>query len=182
LDVPCQFPELAVVTETGRGSKRRRCPTTIPALRQAVDGIARPRSLALEERPLADWLWRHLSGPVEALTVCDPRRKHLIAKDADKDDPIDAAKLAQLLRGGYLKAVHHPASLERAAFKHRVLVYHDRVRQRVGAANRVMAYLRRYGMFVAEKALATLAGCQALQQRLPSVGQIARNLELLWPS
>ncbi|MBI1916970.1 MAG: transposase [Planctomycetes bacterium] len=79
------------------------------------------------------------------MTVCDPRRNHLIAKDSDKDDPIDAEKLAQLLRGGYLKAVHHPQSLERAVFKQLVLLYHDRVRQQVREANRVMAYLRRHG-------------------------------------
>jgi hypothetical protein len=32
--------------------------------------------------------------------VCNPRRNHLIAKEGEKDDPIDAEKLAQLYRGG----------------------------------------------------------------------------------
>jgi hypothetical protein len=54
------------------------------------------------------------------LVVCEPRRNPLIAKDSDKDDPIDAEKLALLYRGGYLKPVHHPESLDRAIFKRHV--------------------------------------------------------------
>jgi transposase len=182
LDVHCQFTELAVVTQNGQLTKRDRCPTTIPALREALEAIGRPRHVAFEEGPLADWLWRNLTGHVEELTVCDPRRNHLIAKDSDKDDPIDAEKLAQLLRGGYLKAVHHPESLERAVFKQLVLLYHDRVRQRVREANRVMAYLRRHGVFVKEKAFADPQERPGLVQRLPTQRLIASNLELLWQS
>jgi transposase len=182
LDVHCQFTELAVVTPAGRLTKRQRCATTIPALCAALDAIAPPRSVAFEEGPLADWLWRNLTGHAETLTVCDPRRNQLIAKDSDKDDPIDAEKLAQLLRGGYLKGVHHPASLERAVFKQLVLLYHDRVGQRVRAANRVMAYLRRHGVFVQEKAFAAPEERPGLVQRLPAQRLIATNLELLWES
>jgi transposase len=181
-DVHCSFTEIAVVTESGRLTRRQRCPTTIPDLAAALDGVPRPCAVAVEEGPLADWLWRHLADRVEAFTVCDPRRNHLIAKDSDKDDPIDAEKLAQLLRGGYLKAVHHPPSLERAAFKQLVLLYHDRVRQRVREANRAMAYLRRHGVFVREKAFADEQGRPALRGRLPAVRAIAANLELLWQS
>jgi transposase len=182
LDVHCQFTELAVVTQSGHLTKRQRCPTTIPALREALDAIGRPRRVALEEGPMADWLWRNLTGHAETVTVCDPRRNHLIAKDSDKDDPIDAEKLAQLLRGGYLKAVHHPESLDRAAFKQLVLLYHDRVRQRVGEANRVMACLRRHGVFVHEQAFADKEDRPGLVQRLPGQRLIASNLELLWHS
>ena len=182
LDVHCQFTELAVVTQSGHLTQRQRCPTTIPALRAALDAIRPPRQVAFEEGPLADWLWRNLAGHADSVTVCDPRRNHLIAKDSDKDDPIDAEKLAQLLRGGYLKAVHHPESLERAVFKQLVLLYHDRVRQRVREANRVMAYLRRHGVFVQEKAFAAPEQRPGLVQRLPAQRLIATNLELLWES
>lgn len=182
LDVHCEFTELAVVTQSGHLSKRQRCPTTIPALREALDAIGRPRSVTFEEGPMADWLWRNLTSHGETVTVCEPRRNSLIAKDSDKDDPIDAEKLAQLLRGGYLKAVHHPETLERAVFKQLVLLYHDRVRQRVGEANRVMAYLRRYGVFVREQAFVDQQDRPALVQRLPQQPRIASNLELLWQS
>jgi len=180
LDVHCSFTEVAVVTQSGRLSKRQRCPTTIPDLAEALEAVPRPRAVALEEGPLADWLWRNLAGRADEFLVCDPRRNHLIAKDSDKDDPIDAEKLAQLYRGGYLKAVHHPASLDRAVFKHLVLLYHDRVRQRVAEANRVMAYLRRYGVFVREQAFAAAEGRAALVGQLPAHKLAAANLRLLW--
>ena len=181
-DVHCAFTEIAVVTATGRIRQRQRCPTTIPDLVAALEGIPRPRAAALEEGPLADWLWRNLARHTDGFTVCDPRRNRLIAKDSDKDDPIDAEKLAQLLRGGYLKAVHHPESLERSVFKHLVLVYHDRVRQRVREANRVMGYLRRYGLFVREKAFRQEADRDRLVAQLPPHRLIAANLQLLWES
>ena len=114
LDAHCQFTEMAVVNARGEVVQRGRCPTTIPALTELLGTAPRPCAVALEEGPLADWLWRHLAPRVEQFTVCDPRRNGLIAKDSDKDDPIDAAKLAHLLCGGYLKAVHHPAAQGRA--------------------------------------------------------------------
>jgi transposase len=180
LDVPCTFTQMAVVTASGRLSQRHRCPTTIAELVQALQAVPRPRCVALEEGPLADWLWRNLARHADAFTVCDPRRNRLIAQESDKDDPIDAEKLAQLLRGGYLKPVHHPESLERSVFKHLVLLYHDRVRQRVREANRVMGYLRRYGVFVREKAFQRPEERHRLVARLPPHRLIAVNLRLLW--
>lgn len=180
LDVHCTFTEIAVVNSAGQLVQRQRCATTIPALVEVLDSLPQPRRVAWEEGPLADWLWRNLAGHADELLVCDPRRNHLIAKESDKDDPIDAEKLAQLLRGGYLKPVHHPASLARAVFKHLVLLYHDRVRQRVAEANRVMAYLRRYGVFVREKAFRDAAERGALLKRLPPQALVAANLRLLW--
>ena len=153
-DTHCQDTELVVVTGTGRVTKRFRCPTTIPSLVEAIKTVRRPRYLAFEEGPMADWLYRSLLPWVDGITVCEPRRNHLIAKEGDHDDPVDAEKLAQLFRGGYVKAVHHPESFDRSVFKHHVSLYHDRVSHRVAEANRIMGYLRRYGVFVQENAFA----------------------------
>jgi len=38
--------------------------------------------------------------------VCDPR-KNALMKEGNKSDKIDACKLADLLRGGYLHSVYH---------------------------------------------------------------------------
>jgi hypothetical protein len=59
-------------------------------------------------------LWRNLREAVDQLVVSEPRRNRLIAKDGDKDDDLDAEKLAQLLRGGYVKAVYQVQTLVRA--------------------------------------------------------------------
>src|SRR5258706_4528194 len=106
--------------------RRWHVPTTIPALREVIESIPRPRKLTFEEGPLADWLNRELASSAEELIVSDPRRNGLIARDGDKDDPIDAEKLCDLMIGGYLRAGHHPQSLERSLFKRQVGLYHQR--------------------------------------------------------
>ena len=128
---------------------------------------------------MADWLIRSLTGHAEQITACDPRRNRLIAKDSDKDDPIDAAKLAQLLRGGYLKPVHHGDSWERTLFKRHVALYHDRVRQRVREANRMMAYLRRFGIFVRERSVADPQKRMEWMETLPKDEIIRFHVDLL---
>jgi transposase len=114
-----------------------------------VESVRRPRRLTFEEGPLADWLARNLTAHVDELVVCDPRRNHLIAKDSDKDDALDAEKLAHLFRGGYLKQVHQPQSLDRSLLKQHVNFYHDLVRNRVRQGHQLTAQLRRHGVFVA---------------------------------
>jgi len=179
-DTHCKETDLAVVAATGRLTKPFRCPTTIPALTEAIRKVPRPRYPAFEEAlqrkvvaadsevgryggcatsrcregPVADWPYRSLLPFVDRITVCEPRRNHLIAKGGDHDDPIDAEKLAQLLRGGHVQRVHPPESFERSVFKHHAGLYHGRVEHRVEEANRIMGFLRRYGVFVQERAFA----------------------------
>ena len=180
LDVHCAFTELAVVTRRGRLTKRDRYPTAIPPLAEAITGISRPRYLTFEEGPLADWLFRHLGPYVDEVLVCEPRRNHLIAKDSDKDDPIDAEKLAQLYRGHYLKRVHHPESLERAIFKQHVAAYHDAVRLRVARANRILAQFRQHGVFLKEADFARQEDRGTLFARLPASQLLRDDVACLW--
>lgn len=154
LDTHCQSTDLAWISESGRVQGRAKVPTTIPKLVEAIEAIPRKRAVVLEEGPLADWLYRNLLIHVDQIVVANPRRNALIAKESDKDDPIDAEKLAQLLRGDFLKPVHHPETLERMIFKQQISLYHDQVRHRVREANRVMAQFRRWGVFLKEKAFA----------------------------
>lgn len=180
LDAHSTFSETAVVTKSGRLTKRERCPTTIPELVAVIESVPRPRQLTFEEGPLADWLFRNLRGVVDGLVVCDPRRNQLIAKESDKDDPIDAEKLARLFRGGYLKAVHHSQSEERAIFKQEVGLYHDRVRQRVRAANRIIAQVRRHGLVVQEEHFAGEQERADVLKQLPESEVLRADLKMLW--
>ena len=179
-DVHSSFSEVAVLNQEGVLLQRGRCATTIVALSHVLSLSPRPRHLVIEEGPLADWLWRHLRSQVDEMVVCEPRRNRLIAQDGDKDDPLDAAKLAQLYRGGYVKAVHHGDSLERAIFKQHVGLYHDAVRQRVREALRISSLLRRHGVFVREKAFRAAEDRKALLGRLPLSPTLAADLRLLW--
>jgi transposase len=171
---------MAVVTRSGRLAKREQCGTTIPELAALIESVPRTRLLCFEEGPLADWLFRNLRGLVDGITVCDPRRNHLIAKESDKDDPIDAEKLARLFRGGYLKPVHHPESAERSIFKQHVALYHDRVRERVRAANRIIAQVRRHGIVVQESHFGTTSRRTELWKVLPEDPLLRTDLQMLW--
>lgn len=179
-DTHCGFTELATISPGGRLVRRDRCPTTIAALAKAAAEIRSARVMVIEEGPLADWLLRGLSERGERVVVCDPRRNHLIAKDSDKDDPIDAEKLAQLARGGFIKEIHHAESFDRVAFKRRVALYHDQVRHRVREANRLMAQCRQLGVFLHEKDFAERERWCECQVRLPIHKVVRADLNLLW--
>ena len=151
LDTYSPFTEFAVMTEAGKISQRGQCATTIPAISDVLRAVPRPRFVTFEEGPLAGWLYRNLREDVDRPIVCEPRRNRLIAEDGDKDDPVDAGKLADLLRGGYLKEVHQAETLERAVFKQHVSIYHGRVRHRVREALQLISLFRRHGVAIREK-------------------------------
>jgi hypothetical protein len=108
LDVHCAFCEMAVMTRSGKLVLRDRCETRIPALREAIAKVRRPRRLTFEEGPLADWLARELRSTVDELVVCEPRRNSWIARDGDRlgegllQRGNSRLLLAAGLRGSYL--------------------------------------------------------------------------------
>jgi transposase len=179
LDTHCAFTDFAAASSKGDIVRRESCATTIPELVEAIERVRRPRYLTFEEGPLADWLSRHLRTRVDRLVVCEPRRNGLIAKDGDKDDPIDAEKLAQLFRGGYLKEVHQSGTLERSLLKQHVGFYHDRVRERVRQGHQLVALLRRHGVFASIDDVADPEQRKVLWRRLPTSKLLRDDLHLL---
>jgi transposase len=153
LDVHSTFCEGGYIDDVGREKTAWHEPTAIPELIKAIEAVPRPRKLVIEEGPLADWLYRNLSPRVDEMVVCDPHRNALIAKDGDKSDALDWRKLAALYRGGFIKPVHHAASLERSLFKQHVQLYHDRVAHRVSEAQKIIWRVRRLGVFIKQKDL-----------------------------
>lgn len=109
--------------------------------------------LAIEEGTMSGWLYRNLHDKLEQFISSDPRRNKLIASDGDKDDKIDAAKLASLLRGGFLRAIHHSDDDGRAELKHWVSLYHDRVRDAVRSINKIRARCRMHGVTISRSIL-----------------------------
>jgi transposase len=182
LDTHVPFCELAAVDERGNLKERSRCGTRIPDLVELLERVPRPRRLVIEEGPLADWLWRNLRAHVDEMIVCEPRRNRLVSEDGDKDDPLDAEKLAQLYRGGYVKVVHHSDSLARSIFKQHVTLYHQRVRQRVGEGHRVRCLFARHGVFLRAKDFADPEQRPALLARLPESTILREGVELLFQS
>ena len=99
MDTHSYSTEVCVKTRANTPGKTWRVNTTIPALREAIASVPRPRHLTFEEGPLASWLYRNLKADADRLVVCDPRKNALVAKGGDKDDAIDAGKLADSPRG-----------------------------------------------------------------------------------
>jgi transposase len=179
-DTHCLRCDVAVVTTAGDVVQRQRCETNIPTLLEIVQSVPRPRALVIEEGPLAGWLWRELRGALDRMVVCQPRRNRLIYEEGDKDDPIDGEKLAQLLRGGFVKEVHQVESLERAVFKQQVALYHFRVRQRVRESLRLSSLFRQHGVMIRENAYVASADRPALLARLPDNAVLREAVQLLW--
>jgi transposase len=157
--------------------------TTILAIREVIEAVSHPRKLTFEEGPLADWLLRNLSGSVEEVVVCDPRKNALVAKDGDKDDPIDAGKLCDLFIGGYVRAVHHAATLGRQVIKQTVGLYHERVGHRVSEANKLIGRFKRWGVIISERHFARAEDREGLLERLGSQAEqeaVKEHMRLLW--
>jgi len=178
-DVDSKMTELAV-ERNGRIVCRQRVETSIVGIKQFLAGVCGRKALSLEEGPMADWLYRNLKDSVDELVVCDPRRNKLIACDGDKDDPIDAGKLAELHRGGYLRAVHHSDSAERVLLKQWVGLYHDRVKEAVREVNKIRARCRMHGL---RPPRGFLCNAKVQKQWLAELGGhgVRGQLELLLP-
>ncbi len=180
MDVHCGFSEFTAVDGDGKVYHRARCATTIPTLIEELKKVPRPRYVVIEEGALADWLCRNLRPQVDDMIACNPRRNRLIAQEGDKDDPIDAEKLAHLYRGGYVKPVHHSDSWSRALLKQHVGLYHDRVRNRVRESQHVVSLLRRHGVFIRERDFVNPSDRPTVLSRLPKDRLLAEDVQLLW--
>ena len=168
------------IEEKGRIVQRHSVATSIRAIRQVLAGLQGVKHLVVEEGPLAGWLYRNLKDHVDTMVVCDPRRNRLISDGGDKDDRIDAAKLAALLRGGYVHAVYHSADAERVSLKRWVALYHDRVKDATRAINKIRGCSRIYGQRVPRRALRDRMIRRAWLASLET--DLADQLRLLWMS
>jgi len=151
-DVHSNSTELAI-EKRGKIVARYSVPTSIPAIVNVLDSIQGKKYLAVEEGPMSGWLYRNLHDKLEQFISSDPRRNKLIASDGDKDDKIDAGKLASLLRGGFLRAIHHSDDDGRAELKHWVSLYHDRDRDAVRGINKIRARCRMHGVTISRSIL-----------------------------
>ena len=151
-DVHNNSTELAI-EKKNKIVARYSVPTTIPAISNVMDSLQGKKHLAIEEGPMAGWLYRNLHRKVDSFIVADPRRNKLISSDGDHDDKIDSAKLAMLLAGGYLREIYHSDNDQRVELKHWVGLYHDRIRDAVRNINKIRARCRMYGVTIPRKVL-----------------------------
>ena len=106
LDVHKTSISAAVLDESGKLVMQAVLMTNAAAVLSFMRGLRGTLRVTFEEGTHAAWLHKVLKSQVAEIVVCDPRRNALL-KTGNKNDQIDARKLADLLRADMLKAVYH---------------------------------------------------------------------------
>lgn len=137
--------DFAVVNEAGRLVKASRVSTSVSGFIEFVKTVPPPRTIYMEEGTLAAWALETCVRFGEKLVITDAKKNHWIGSSGQKDDSIDALKLAQLGRGGYIKEIHHPVG-QRRRFRELMIAYHDTVRSTTRIKNKIKAKFRQNGI------------------------------------
>jgi len=106
LDVHRDAITIAVMNSAGKVIMESIIETKAVTILQFIQGLRGDVYVTFEEGTWAAWLYDLLKPHVTKVVVCNPRKSALL-KDGSKGDKIDARKLAELLRGGYVKPVYH---------------------------------------------------------------------------
>src|ERR1700720_596896 len=106
LDVHQATISVAVMDSTGKVVMESILETKAATILEFFAGLRGTLSVTFEEGTWAAWLYDLLQPHVAKLVVCNPRKTALL-KDGNKNDRIDARKLAELLRLDSLKPVYH---------------------------------------------------------------------------
>src|SRR3989441_7266525 len=106
LDVHQATIMVAVMDSSGKLVMESILETKAATILQFFAGLRGTLWVTFEEGTCAAWLYDLLKPHVANLVVCNPRKNALL-KYGNKSDRIDARKLAELLRGNYLKSVYH---------------------------------------------------------------------------
>src|SRR5271167_1523711 len=97
---------IAVMNGEGKVVMESIIETKAITILQFIQGLRGDLHVTFEEGTWAAWLHDLLKPHVTEVVVCDPRKNALL-KAGNKNDRIDARKLADLLRTGMLSPVYH---------------------------------------------------------------------------
>jgi len=128
-------------------------PTKIELIVEFLNTYKGRKLMTFEETSLSTWLYARLHDKVDTLIVCDPRRNKLISDDGDKSDPVDACDLAELLENNSVRAIHHSIDQNHITLKQWLLLYHDRVQNKVRQHQKIIAQARKHGIEIPPTAM-----------------------------
>lgn len=106
MDVHQASIAVAVMDGHGKLMMEGMLETKAATILEFIHGLGGTLALTFEEGTSAAWLHDLLQPHVSRLVVCDPRKNALL-KDGNKNDRVDARKLAELLRTDQVKPVYH---------------------------------------------------------------------------
>jgi transposase len=167
------------VVVDGQGAMRMQVVlrTEAGALLDFVRGLSGRLQLTLEEGSYSAWLYSLLAPRVEKLVVCNPRKNALL-KQGNKNDQIDAGKLAELLRLGSLTPVYH-GSPEMRTLQELAQSYLTLVRDGTRVMNRIKSLFRGRGMRCMGVQVYSPRHRQAWGERLTEAG-VQHRAQLLY--
>ncbi len=181
IGVDCHITTLdfAVVDETGRVTKTDKVATSAKKFIEFVKSVRQPRIVFMEEGTLAAWALEVCARFGEKLVITDPRKNRWISASGQKDDTIDALKLAQLARGGYIKEIHHPIG-QRRRFRELMMAYHDTSRNVTRIKNKIKAKFRQNGIQCTGQTVFSKAHREEWRQKLPQDSSLLVIVDGLW--
>jgi len=171
--------DFKVVGETGQVKKAQKVVTSANNFLEFVKSVPKPRQVIIEEGPLAAWLLEICVQNGEKLVITDPKRNHWIGSSGKKEDAVDAEKLAQLARGGYIKEIHHPVG-QRRRFRELMTAYHDTVKSVTRIKNKIKAKFLQNGLACPGETVYLLEYRAKWRQKLPQEPALLVILDSLW--
>lgn len=171
--------DIKVVNEAGAVKKAARVATSAGNFIEFIRKVPKPREVIIEEGSLAAWFLEICVQNGERLVITDPKRNHWIVGSGQKEDSIDAEKLAQLARGGYIKEIHHPVG-QRRRFRELMLAYHDAVRSTVRVKNKIKAKFLQNGMQCRGETVYLAGHRKKWRDQLPQETSLLIIVDNLW--
>ena len=171
--------DFAVVDEGGRLVKAHSVATSVNGFIGFVKTVPAPRIIYMEEGTLAAWALETCVHFGEKLVIADPKKNRWIGSSGQKDDPLDALKLAQLGRGGYIKEIHHPVG-QRRRFRELMIAYHDTVRSTTRIKNKIKAKFRQNGIRCTGVTVYSETYREEWEAKLPQETTVLLILDGLW--
>ncbi len=171
--------DFAVINEAGGLIKAKSVATSVNGFMGFVKTVSPPRTIYMEEGTLAAWALETCVRFGEKLVITDPKKNHWIGSSGQKDDPLDALKLAQLGRGGYIKEIHHPVG-QRRRFRELMIAYHDTVRSTTRIKNKIKARFRQNGIQCTGATVYLETYREEWKRKLPQEATLLLILDGLW--
>ena len=171
--------DFAVVDEVGRLVKAVRVTTGVKGFMEFVKSVPQPRTVYMEEGTLASWALETCVCFREKLVITDPKKNHWISSSGQKDDAVDAEKLARLARGGYIKEISHPVG-QRRRFRELMIAYHDTVRNTTRIKNKIKARFRQNGIRCTGNTVYSQSAREVWRNKLPQDPSVLLILDSHW--
>lgn len=179
MDAHISSLDFAVINDTGRLVKAEKVTTGVNNFMDFVRQITSPRIIYMEEGTLAAWAVEVCSRFGEKIVVTNPKENHWIGLSGQKNDPLDALKLARLARGGYVKEIHHPLG-ERRRFRELMEAYHDTVQSTTRIKNKIKAKFAQNGIACSGSTVYLKSHRKEWKEKLPQNTTLQLILEGLW--